>query len=105
MRAVTDGIRRQVRPTDILARLGGDEFVLLMPETGEAAAKTVINRIHASLMDEMLRNGWMVTFSVGVVTFKEFPKTVDELVKKADSAMYCVKAASKNGVYYQVYGS
>ncbi len=105
LREFTDGIRQQIRPTDTLARLGGDEFVLLMPETESEAAKAVINRIHSNLMNEMLRDGWMVTFSVGVVTFKEIPKSVDEMIKMADSAMYCVKVASKNGVYYQIYGS
>ncbi len=103
LRAVTEGISRQVRPVDTLARLGGDEFALLLPETDGDAAKPVLTRIHSCLMDEMLRNDWMVTFSVGVVTFKEVPKTVDEMVKMADSAMYCVKAASKNGVHYSVY--
>jgi len=105
LRTVTDGIHRQIRPTDTFARLGGDEFALLMPETDGDAAKIAINRIHSSLVDEMLQNGWMVTFSVGVVTYHDIPKTVDDMVKIADNAMYCVKAASKNGVYYQIYGS
>ena len=103
LRAVTDGIRRQVRNQDTLARLGGDEFVLLLPETDGVAARTALNKIHASLVDEMLRNGWMVTFSMGVVTFKEAPKTVDEMVKMADNIMYSVKVAGKNGVKYSTY--
>jgi diguanylate cyclase (GGDEF)-like protein len=103
LRAVTDGINRQIRPTDMLARLGGDEFALLMPETDGEAVKTVINRIHACLVDEMLRNGWMVTFSMGVVTFQAVPKTVDEMVKMADATMYTVKTSGKNGVNYRVY--
>ena len=103
LRAVTDSVRRQVRPGDTLARLGGDEFALLMPETDGNAARTVINRIHSSLVDEMVRNGWIVTFSLGVVTYTEVPKTVDEMVKIADNAMYSVKAASKNGVNYIIY--
>jgi diguanylate cyclase (GGDEF)-like protein len=103
LRAVTDAIGRQVRPSDTLARLGGDEFALLMPETDGDSAKTVINRIHASLLEEMLRNGWMVTFSLGVVTFNEDPKSVDMMVKMADNAMYSVKAAGKNGVKYRTY--
>ena len=104
LRAVTDSIRAQIRPSDTLARLGGDEFALLMPETDEDGAKTAIHRLHSSLVDEMLKNGWMVTFSVGVVICKEIPKTVDDMVKIADSAMYCVKVASKNGVHFQVFG-
>jgi diguanylate cyclase (GGDEF)-like protein len=103
LRAVTEGISRQIRPADTLARLGGDEFALLLPETDGDAAKPVLTRIHSCLMDEMLQNGWLVTFSVGVVTFNEVPNTVDEMVKMADSAMYIVKAASKNGVQYSVY--
>jgi diguanylate cyclase (GGDEF)-like protein len=103
LRAVTSGICRQVRLADTLARLGGDEFALLMPETDAGAAKTVLNRIHSSLVDEMLRNGWMVTFSVGVVTFTEVPKSVDEMVKMADGIMYSVKTAGKNGVNYHIY--
>jgi len=103
LRAVTDGIARHVRPADMLARLGGDEFALLLPETDSEEAKTVINRIHSSIKSEMLRNGWMVTFSVGVVTFKAVPKSVDDMVKMADQAMYCVKADRKNGVNYSIY--
>ena len=103
LRAVTDAVQRQIRPTDTLARLGGDEFALLMPETSEDAAKMVISRIHSSLVDEMLRNGWMVTFSVGVVTCNEVPKSVDDMVKMADAVMYSVKTSSKNGVCYKSY--
>ena len=90
-------------PADTLARLGGDEFALLMPETDADAARTVLNRIHSSLVDEMLRNGWMVTFSVGVVSFNEVPKSVDDMVKIADGIMYSVKTAVKNGVNYHIY--
>ena len=103
LRAVTAGICQQIRPADTLARLGGDEFALLLPETDAEAAKPVLTRIHACLMEDMLRNGWMVTFSVGVVTFQEIPKTVDEMVKTADNVMYGVKAAGKNGVNYRIY--
>jgi diguanylate cyclase (GGDEF)-like protein len=103
LRAVTDGIHKQIRPTDTLARLGGDEFALLMPETAEEAAKLVISRLHASLVNEMLKNDWMVTFSVGVVICNEIPKSVDDMVKIADDTMYTVKSTSKNGVNYRVY--
>jgi len=51
----------------------------------------------------MLRKGWMVTLSMGVVTFNQLPKSVDEMVRLADSAMYSVKTNGKNGVRYRVY--
>jgi diguanylate cyclase (GGDEF)-like protein len=102
LRTVTECVRRQVRPTDTIARLGGDEFGLLMPETGEEAAQTVMNRLHSCLADEMLKNGWTVTFSVGVVTCHEIPKSVDDMVRIADAAMYTVKNTTKNGVSYSI---
>ena len=103
LRVLTENIQNQIRPTDILARLGGDEFVLLLPETGEEDVKKVISRIHSNSLNEMLRNGWVVTFSVGVVTYNEMPKSVDDMVKMADSAMYSVKTSSKNGVCYSIF--
>ncbi len=103
LRAVTENIQRQIRPTDIFARLGGDEFALLMPETSAVEVKQIIGRIHSSLVKEMLTNGWMVTFSIGVVTYHQMPKSVDEMVRLADSVMYSVKTSTKNGVCYQVY--
>jgi diguanylate cyclase (GGDEF)-like protein len=103
LREVTEAVRRQIRPTDTLARLGGDEFALLMPETDEGAAKTFTSRIHSSLVDEMLRNGWVITFSVGVVTCNEIPRSVDDMVKMADRAMYTIKTANKNGVSFLTY--
>jgi diguanylate cyclase (GGDEF)-like protein len=104
LRAVTESIQRQIRPSDTLGRLGGDEFGLLLPETDKDGAKKVIARIHTSLVNEMLKNSWLVTFSIGVVTYCQAPRSVDDIVKLADSAMYRVKTHGKNGVSYQVYG-
>jgi diguanylate cyclase (GGDEF)-like protein len=103
LRVVTQIIQKQIRPTDILARLGGDEFALLLPETGGQEVKQVMDRIHSSLVDEMLSNGWLVTFSIGVVTYHQMPRSVDEMVKMADGIMYSVKSDSKNGIRYQVF--
>jgi diguanylate cyclase (GGDEF)-like protein len=103
LRAVTESIQQQIRPTDILARLGGDEFALLLPETGQEEARKVIGRIHSRLVNEMLNNRWVITFSIGVVCFTQMPKSVDEMIKLADSVMYSVKTTTKNGVQYHVH--
>lgn len=102
LRTVTEIVQRQIRPTDLLARLGGDEFALLLPETGEDEAKQFLTKINLGLMKEMLGNGWMVTFSVGAVTFCHIPKSVDEMLKVADQSMYTVKTNGKNGVSFRV---
>jgi diguanylate cyclase (GGDEF)-like protein len=103
LRVLVENIQQQIRPTDVLARLGGDEFALLLPETGVEQIKIFIGRLHSSLANEMLRKGWMVTLSMGVVTFKQLPISLDEMVRLADVAMYSVKTNGKNGVCYRVY--
>ncbi len=103
LKAVASVVQRQIRKLDTFARLGGDEFALLMPETGEIEAQSVVSRLRRSLLDEMQRNDWSVTFSIGVVTFIKIPKTVDDMVKMADDVMYPIKTNGKNGVSYTLY--
>ena len=102
LRATVARIHTELRKTDTLARLGGDEFALLLPETGQVAARTVISKLKASLADEMQKNHWDVTFSIGVMTCLHAQITTEELVKRADAAMYAVKKNGKNGVLYTV---
>ncbi len=103
LRSVTESVKRQIRQSDTFARLGGDEFALLLPETGEAKARSVIERIHSVLTEEMDKYGWGVTFSIGAVTYSQPPASVDEMVKATDAVMYSVKINTKNGVAYQLY--
>jgi diguanylate cyclase (GGDEF)-like protein len=101
--AVVNRIKRHVRKTDIIARLGGDEFVILLPETNQDAAKIAIPKIQNILIDEMRRNDWPVSFSIGVLTCLEAKITPDELIKRADNLMYAVKKNGKNAIAYEVF--
>jgi diguanylate cyclase (GGDEF)-like protein len=98
LRAVAQAIRRDVREIDLVARLGGDEFVVLLPETGDGAARTVVSRVRANLSALAARRGWPVTFSIGVVTWTTPPRTVDVMIRQADDAMYEVKNTGKDRV-------
>jgi len=98
---VADTIRSNIRATDSIARLGGDEFVFLLPETGYDAASVVIQKVHQSLQAAMGRKGWPVTFSIGVVTFRTPPDSVDGMIRVADAFMYSVKHSGKNRIQHQ----
>lgn len=103
LRMITKIINRNIRSTDAVARLGGDEFALLLPETDGASAGRVIDKLHTQLLTAMQRNGWPVTFSVGVVTFITQPENVDDMIKLVDDLMYSAKDSGKNQVKYEVY--
>lgn len=98
LRSVSQTIKSNIREIDVVARLGGDEFVILMPETDEAAAQTVVSRVHGNVMEKIREYGWPITFSIGVVTWTTAPRTVDVMLKQADDAMYEVKNNGKNQV-------
>jgi PleD family two-component response regulator len=50
----------------------------------------------------MQRDGWPVTFSVGVVTFRNAPESVDEMIRRADRLLYEVKGEGKDDLRHEV---
>ncbi len=102
LKTVADGIKNKIRETDLAARLGGDEFVVFLPETGSEDAEAVISKIIQGLSGEMEKNKWQVTFSIGLATFLKPPRTVEEIIAKADSLMYSAKTSGKNMIKKEV---
>lgn len=102
LKTVADGIKNKIRETDLAARLGGDEFVVFLPETGSEDAEAVISKIIQGLSGEMEKNKWQVTFSIGLATFLKPPRTVEEIIAKADSLMYSAKTGGKNMIKKEV---
>ena len=100
LRTVAASMQQNLRKTDLVARLGGDEFVVLLPEVGLETAAGVISKLHRKLTSEMEKHGWPTTFSIGVVTFTEVPRSVDEMLSVTDHVMYSVKHGPKNNIRY-----
>jgi diguanylate cyclase (GGDEF)-like protein len=90
--AVAERLRSAIRQIDRAYRLGGDEFaVVLAPLSDQAHIDAVVTRIRLAMEQAYrLPNGLAVTsmLSVGVAIYPEQADSPDELVKKADSAMY-----------------
>jgi diguanylate cyclase (GGDEF)-like protein len=101
--AVADCMQRHLRKTDIVARVGGDEFAILLPEVEVSLAKAVISKMHRKLLEEMQKNNWPVTFSIGVMSFTDAPSSVNEMLNMVDRLMYSVKHKGKNNINFASY--
>ncbi len=100
--AVAAGLLQSVRRMDVVARLGGDEFSILLPESDQAAARTTVERVRENLGRETEQKGCGVTVSIGVVTYRAFDGTADDILRTADDLMYLVKRSGKNGARFAV---
>jgi diguanylate cyclase (GGDEF)-like protein len=103
LRTVVDHARKQLRKMDVVARLGGDEFALLLPETGQEAARAALTKLQDGLLGEMRRNSWPITFSIGALTCSTPLSSTAELVRMADELLYSVKHGTKNAIRYSTY--
>jgi diguanylate cyclase (GGDEF)-like protein len=97
LRLVADATRSAVRQADIVGRLGGDEFAVLMPETEGTVAHAAANRLAGGIRT-VFRGTPSVTASIGVVSVTGSEAGTDELLRKADQAMYEAKRGGKDRV-------
>jgi diguanylate cyclase (GGDEF)-like protein/PAS domain S-box-containing protein len=99
IRAVGGRLHEQLRETDVLARLGGDEFAILLPRLHERGARTVAGRLVQALRGHTFAiagHSVGVTASVGVAVLDETEVRSEELLMKADLAMYAAKEAGRD---------
>jgi len=85
------------RDSDICCRYGGEEFAVILPLTDIHEAGAIADRMRKELA-EHLSDGRTVTVSIGVASCGEKIKTYQDLVEKADAALYKVKRSGKNRV-------
>jgi diguanylate cyclase (GGDEF)-like protein/PAS domain S-box-containing protein len=101
------GVAERLTPVvgedDLVARLGGDEFVVIIKDVGknqataEMQTRQVADRIHAAIGDPFVldRFPFHTSASIGAALFRGGDISVDELLKRADMAMYEAKAAGR----------
>jgi diguanylate cyclase (GGDEF)-like protein len=92
-------LRRSSRHTDMVARVGGEEFLILLPDTDEAGALAVAERIR-TLVAAMVVPGLpdRMTASLGVTTMQTDDLTTATLLRRVDAALYQAKLDGRDRV-------
>jgi diguanylate cyclase (GGDEF)-like protein len=102
--AVAGILRDSSRKLDVVARYGGEEFALLLPETDPEGARIVAERYRRALEQARVFAGGAslgVTASIGVACYPDDAvRTIDDLLRRADAALYRAKAAGRNRVVF-----
>lgn len=102
-------IQETVREIDVVSRYGGDEFTIILPQTSAQGAMTIAERIRVAIEEKPflaeLGLNVRLTASFGVSTYPDHGQNKEELLQRADQAMYLVKDRGRNGVALALEGA
>lgn len=100
LKDISDVLRHVSGVENSCYRMGGDEFIVIIPSTSFERFEEIIEAIQVEFNKPwFLKDGdYYCTSSMGIVTFPDEGDTIDELIKKADIAMYEAKKSGKNKV-------
>ena len=101
LKAFGELLRLHLREVDVAARLGGEEFAVVLPETGVELATVASERVRTALGSVPIQvsggDKILLTASFGIAEFQP-GQSSDELLRRADSALYEAKKDGKNCV-------
>jgi diguanylate cyclase (GGDEF)-like protein len=92
-----------VREGDVVCRLGGDEFAIIVHDLEtETSVGALAQRVIESVREPIMLNNkeQFVTCSIGVATYPRCATTAEDMLKRADLAMYQVKREGRNGFHF-----
>jgi diguanylate cyclase (GGDEF)-like protein len=99
LKGFSDALRRATRGSDVVARFGGDEFLVVLPECRPDEVQFVLNRL-TGLTVWFNQHPLPVPYSAGTTTYVP-GESVEELLKRADDALYANKRREKERPVFQ----
>jgi len=103
LQSVAGAISTCVRSADVLARYGGDEFVILLANSSATQARVAAGRIRAAVSKtsfEYKGEAIHTSVSIGIASFPEGVRRAEEVLDKADIALYNSKRSGRDRVSY-----
>jgi diguanylate cyclase (GGDEF)-like protein/PAS domain S-box-containing protein len=103
LRFAADRIRSCVRETDTVARLGGDEFTVILQDQRDAehagiVAAKIVKELGSPF--QISKDTINISASIGITLSSRAPSAPEQLMKRADVAMYAAKSAGRNRVSF-----
>ncbi len=101
LRGISETSRSTLRSCDWIGRWGGEEFLAILPDTDEAEAQAIAERLRESVDQFSIElNGQLIkaTMSIGISSFPQDGETPDFLIRAADAALYEAKKTGRNRV-------
>lgn len=101
LREVARIVAAQIREIDIAGRYGGEEFCVILPDTDKPGALVVAERIRLAVHERKIKAydaALAVSVSIGVASFPDDAMQMEELLDKADWALYRAKKSGRNRV-------
>ncbi len=101
LKLAVDTAHGELREQDVFARYGGEEFVAFFPDTSLQQAESALRRFRQKLSEQTLASEGRdisVTVSVGLVALNPVDETLEQLIKRADEALYQAKDDGRNRV-------
>ena len=98
IKAIGRILKKNARSIDVPARIGGEEFNVLLPGIDSKGAMIAAERIRSAIEQEQIEKVGQITASIGVGTYNEHTKSIDELLEITDQAMYRAKINGRNQV-------
>jgi diguanylate cyclase (GGDEF)-like protein len=96
LKTISQFFQRNIRDVDAIGRYGGEEFVMLIPDADKEAAFCLAERLRKELAKVKLEDLPPITISLGIATYPSDGTDIEELIKKADAAMYEAKQKGRN---------
>ena len=103
LQALAQVMNDAVRDQDTVGRLGGEEFAVILPETDQAGAAIIAERIRAAVQDSAMATTddgtpVRITVSIGVTTLASENDSFEAALVRADNALYRAKEGGRNQV-------
>lgn len=108
LRGVVIAVKKNLRRSDIVSRFGGEEFIIYAPHTDRPGALSLAEKIRVTVENHSTRISQYyinVTISIGLISFDDWSveacpleKTLENLLTRADEALYKAKAKGRNCV-------